>query len=71
MVKVISGACLNQKQPSTGVYGCLQKNAFNRVAGLQSKKRLWQRCFPVSLPNISERFFLFACKQLFLEVLDN
>ena len=30
---------------------------FTKVAGLQSKKRLPQRCFPVSLPNISEHFF--------------
>ena len=29
---------------------------FNKIAGLQPKKRFRQRCFPVSLPNISEDF---------------
>ena len=34
---------------------------FNKVADLQPKKRLRQRCFPVSLPNISERRFCEIC----------
>ena len=48
------------------VHSCLQPFAekllftsifFTKVAGLQPKKKLLQRCFPVSFPNISEHFF--------------
>ena len=34
---------------------------FAKVTGLQPKKRLHQRSFPVSLPNNSEHFFCKTC----------
>ena len=34
------------------------------------KKRLRRRCFPVSLPNITEHFFFDDCEQLFLAALE-
>ena len=34
---------------------------FTKAAGLQPKARLRQRCFPVSLSNISEHFFCERC----------
>ena len=62
MVKVVR--YLTKLEPA--VHRCLQPFTekrlfmsilFIKVAGLQPKKRLHQRCFPVSLHNISEHLF--------------
>ena len=51
-------------QTLTGVYSGLQKKAyswvsfFTKFADWETKKRLHQRFFPVSLPNITEFFFV-------------
>ena len=37
--------------------GLLMSISFNKVADRKPEKRLHQRCFPVSLPNITELFF--------------
>ena len=58
----MSGTYLNQKQ-SSQVFAAVYRERlfmsifFTKVPDLQPKKRLFQRCFPVSLPNISENLF--------------
>ena len=37
--------------------GLLMRISFNKVADRKPEKRLHQRCFPVSLPNITELYF--------------